>query len=47
MNCRRSARDLVNLKIDNKVAILYSVDSANALQFMPYVRTARIWLGSR
>jgi beta-galactosidase len=29
---------LVNLKIDNKVAILYSVDSANALQFMPYVR---------
>ncbi|HVJ08852.1 MAG TPA: beta-galactosidase [Acidisarcina sp.] len=29
---------LVNLKIDNKVAILYSVDSANALHFMPYER---------
>ncbi len=29
---------LVNLKIDSKVAILYSVDSANALEFMPYER---------
>jgi beta-galactosidase len=29
---------LVNLKIENKVAILYSVDSANAIQFMPYER---------
>jgi beta-galactosidase len=29
---------LVNLKIDNKVAILYSIDSANAIQFMPYER---------
>ena len=27
---------LVNLKIRNKVAILYSVDSANALDFMPF-----------
>ena len=28
--------DLVNLKIKNDVAILYSVDSANALDFMPF-----------
>lgn len=28
--------DLVNLKIKNQVAILYSVDSANALDFMPF-----------
>ncbi len=27
---------LVNLKINSKVAILYSVDSANALDFMPF-----------
>ena len=27
---------LVNLKIKNEVAILYSVDSANALDFMPF-----------
>jgi beta-galactosidase len=28
--------DLVNLKIKNRVAILYSVDSANSLDFMPF-----------
>ncbi|TCK73772.1 beta-galactosidase [Acidipila rosea] len=30
---------LVDLKIKNQVAILYSVDSSNALNFMPIVRT--------
>ncbi len=35
---------LVNLKIKNDVAILYSVDSANALDFMPFaLSTARQW----
>ena len=33
--------DLVNLKIKNDVAILYSVDSANALDFMPFASTPR------
>jgi beta-galactosidase len=32
--------DIVNLKIDNEVAILYSVDSSNALSFMPIVPRA-------
>lgn len=31
---------LVNLRIRNKVAILYSVDSANALDFMPFTHGA-------
>jgi beta-galactosidase len=30
--------EIVNLKIENKVAILYSVDSSNALSFMPFER---------
>ena len=30
--------DIVNLQIKNQVAILYSVDSANALSFMPFER---------
>jgi beta-galactosidase len=35
---------LVNLKIKNDVAILYSVDSANALDFMPFaLAAARQW----
>jgi beta-galactosidase len=35
---------LVNLKIHNDVAILYSVDSANALDFMPFaLASARQW----
>ena len=35
---------LVNLKIHNDVAILYSVDSANALDFMPFALAgARQW----
>jgi beta-galactosidase len=33
--------ELVNLKIKNDVAILYSVDSANALDFMPFASTPR------
>jgi beta-galactosidase len=32
---------LVNLKIKNQVAILYSVDSANALDFMPFTHDNR------
>lgn len=32
----RISSHLVNLKITSKVAILYSVDSANALDFMPF-----------
>lgn len=32
--------ELVNLKISNQVAILYSVDSANALDFMPFALTS-------
>ena len=36
--------ELVNLKIKNDVAILYSVDSANALDFMPFALSgARQW----
>jgi beta-galactosidase len=30
--------EIVNLKIENKVAILYSVDSSNAIGFMPFER---------
>jgi beta-galactosidase len=30
--------ELVDLKVSNQVAILYSVDSANGIGFMPYVR---------
>ena len=33
---QRIGTHLVNLKIKNEVAILYSVDSANALDFMPF-----------
>ena len=33
---QRVGPKLVNLKIKNEVAILYSVDSANALDFMPF-----------
>ena len=34
---------LVNLKIKNEVAILYSVDSANALDFMPFASPSPQW----
>ncbi|MBV9301297.1 MAG: beta-galactosidase [Acidobacteriaceae bacterium] len=34
---------LVNLKIANQVAILYSVDSANALDFMPFTSRGPQW----
>jgi beta-galactosidase len=33
--------ELVNLQIENKVAILYSVDSDNAINFMPFVRNGQ------
>ncbi len=35
---RKIGRSVVNLRIRNEVAILYSVDSANAISFMPFVR---------
>lgn len=34
---------LVNLKKHNDVAILYSVDSANAIDFMPFTHAGPIW----
>lgn len=34
---------LVNMKIKNQVAILYSVDSANAIDFMPFTHTGAQW----
>jgi beta-galactosidase len=34
---KRVGPEIVNLRIDNQVAILYSVDSSNALSFMPLV----------
>ena len=37
----------MNLKIKNKVAILYSVDSANAISFMPFVRQQRLAMDAR
>ena len=38
---KRIGPALVNLKIRNEVAILYSADSANALDFMPLARASR------
>ncbi|MGA8028948.1 MAG: beta-galactosidase [Bryobacteraceae bacterium] len=38
---------LVNLKIKNQVAILYSVDSANALDFMPFTSSGPQWSGAK
>jgi beta-galactosidase len=37
---------LANLKIKNEVAILYSVDSANALDFMPFALAGPQWSSS-
>lgn len=37
---------LVNLQIHNQVAILYSVDSANALDFMPFTHAGPQWTGA-
>ncbi len=39
----RVGPDLVNLKIHNDVAILYSVDSLNALDFMPFADRGPQW----
>ncbi len=36
--------EIVNLKINNQVAILYSVDSSNAISFMPYERQESGWV---
>jgi beta-galactosidase GanA len=42
---RKIGPGIVNLKINNDVAILYSVDSSNALSFMPMVpRTGEAWV---
>jgi beta-galactosidase len=39
---------IVNLRINNQVAILYSVDSANALDFMPFAREGRApWVAGK
>jgi len=39
---------LVNLKIRNQVAMLYSVDSANAIDFMPFTHDNRpMWSGGQ
>jgi len=38
---------LVDLKIKNQVAILYSVDSANGISIMPYERTPGGWIPGR
>ncbi len=38
---------LVNLKIKNQVAILYSVDSANAIDFMPFTSSGPQWSGTK
>jgi beta-galactosidase len=35
---KRVGPDLANMRIHNQVAILYSVDSANAISFMPFER---------
>src|SRR5882724_3413830 len=40
----RIGSEIVNLKIDNDVAILYSVDSNNALSFMPWERQELGWV---
>ena len=40
---RKVGPDLVNLKIKNDVAILYSVDSQNALDFMPFADRGPQW----
>ncbi len=39
--------ELVDLKIDNKVAILYSVDASNAISFMPIEQTPGGWIPGR
>jgi beta-galactosidase len=41
---QRIGPQLANMKIENKVAILYSVDSSNAISFMPYDRTPAGWV---
>jgi beta-galactosidase len=38
---------LVNLKIKNQVAILYSVDSANGIEFMPFTSSGPQWSGAK
>ena len=36
--------EIVNLKIENQVAILYSVDSSNGISFMPFARQDLGWV---
>jgi beta-galactosidase len=40
---QRIGPDLVNLKITNQVAILWSVDSLNAISFMPFTSSGPQW----
>ncbi len=44
---RKISSHLVNLKIKNQVAILYSVDSANAIDFMPFTSSGPQWSGAK
>ena len=44
---QKIGRHLVNLKIQSPVAILYSVDSANALDFMPFTSSGPQWSGAK
>ncbi len=44
---QRIQSHLVNLKIKNQVAILYSVDSANAIDFMPFTSSGPQWSGAK
>ena len=39
--------EIVNLQIKNQVAILYSVDSSNAISFMPFRTAAGSRMGAR
>ncbi len=41
---RRIGPEIVNLQIKNQVAILYSVDSSNAISFMPFERQDLGWI---
>jgi beta-galactosidase len=40
---RKIGPELVNLRIKNQVAILYSVDSSNGIAFMPYEPQSTAW----
>lgn len=41
---KRVGPEIANMKVENEVAILYSVDSSNALTFMPMVQQSMGWV---